>query len=236
MSMPSKPEILTAETDRIEGMNESLNRTMPKEMASAINLMAHPVAGIAAMSAVGLGMASHMFGVWIGSLSGAIEASQAMLKTVAEAGNHGEAEKAEVQPKQPSARVRATAKTLMAEAQSFAAEAVKVPDIVPPVATVKPEGKSRRKPAGETVLKASEARPQALEKPAIADDFKAIAGVGPKLETVLNGLGIWTYAQIAGWTPGNVAWVEDHLGFKDRVQRDGWIAQAAALAAAAEKR
>ncbi len=43
-------------------------------------------------------------------------------------------------------------------------------------------------------------QPKAMEKPASPDDLKAISGIGPKLETVLNGLGIWTYEQIAGWS------------------------------------
>ena len=58
---------------------------------------------------------------------------------------------------------------------------------------------------------------------------KAISGIGPKLEQVLNGLGIWTYAQIAGWTPAEIAWVDDRLGFTGRIGRDDWIGQAAAL-------
>lgn len=73
-------------------------------------------------------------------------------------------------------------------------------------------------------------RPAAIERPERADDLKRIAGIGPKLEERLNGLGVWTYAQIADWTPEQVAWVDDYLSFKGRIGRDGWIAQAAALA------
>ncbi|WP_205853234.1 NADH-ubiquinone dehydrogenase [Zhengella mangrovi] len=74
------------------------------------------------------------------------------------------------------------------------------------------------------------AQPDAMEKPAQPDDLKMIAGVGPKLEEKLNGLGVWTFAQIAAWTPEEVAWVDDYLAFKGRIARDGWIGQAAALA------
>ncbi|RVA16372.1 NADH-ubiquinone dehydrogenase, partial [Mesorhizobium sp. M7A.F.Ca.CA.002.05.1.1] len=52
--------------DQIEKMNQDLTRMMPKEMASAVNLFVHPVAGAAAMSALGLGLANHAFGVWLG--------------------------------------------------------------------------------------------------------------------------------------------------------------------------
>ena len=47
---------------------------------------------------------------------------------------------------------------------------------------------------------------------------------------MLNSLGIWTYGQIAALTPYEVAWVDDYLQFKGRIERDGWIAQAADLA------
>ena len=73
-------------------------------------------------------------------------------------------------------------------------------------------------------------RPADVEKPESPDDLKMISGVGPKLEQVLNGLGIWTFAQVASWTPAEVAWVDDYLQFKGRIDRDEWIAQADALA------
>ncbi|RUZ44828.1 NADH-ubiquinone dehydrogenase, partial [Mesorhizobium sp. M7A.F.Ca.US.003.02.1.1] len=41
--------------DQIDKMNQDLTRMMPKEMACAVNLFVHPVAGAAAMSALGLG-------------------------------------------------------------------------------------------------------------------------------------------------------------------------------------
>ena len=55
--------------------------------------------------------------------------------------------------------------------------------------------------------------------------------VGPKLEALLHSLGYFHFDQIAAWGPAEVAWVDDNLeGFKGRVSRDGWVAQAAALA------
>jgi NADH-quinone oxidoreductase subunit E len=62
------------------------------------------------------------------------------------------------------------------------------------------------------------------------DDLKKISGVGPKLEGVLNEMGFYHFDQIAAWTPAEVAWVDARLKFKGRIERDGWIAQAAALA------
>ncbi|OWU83662.1 hypothetical protein ATO6_17530 [Oceanicola sp. 22II-s10i] len=64
-----------------------------------------------------------------------------------------------------------------------------------------------------------------------ADDLKRIKGVGPKLEDLLHELGIFHFDQIAGWTASEVAWMDDNLkGFKGRVTRDDWIAQAKVLA------
>lgn len=67
------------------------------------------------------------------------------------------------------------------------------------------------------------------------DDLKLIKGVGPKLEAMLHGMGIYHFRQIAGWGPEEVAWADDNLeGFKGRVSRDDWVAQARILAAGGE--
>ncbi|MBC7017939.1 NADH-ubiquinone dehydrogenase, partial [Salmonella enterica subsp. enterica serovar Enteritidis] len=73
-------------------------------------------------------------------------------------------------------------------------------------------------------------KPAAIAKPGLPDDLKRISGVGPKLEQVLNGLGIYTHAQIAAWSPQEIAWVDDHLKFGGRIVRDEWVKQSAALA------
>jgi NADH-quinone oxidoreductase subunit E len=65
-----------------------------------------------------------------------------------------------------------------------------------------------------------------------ADDLKMIKGVGPKLEGVLHDIGVYHFDQIASWTAEEVAWADENLvGFKGRVSRDDWVAQAKALAA-----
>ena len=60
-----------------------------------------------------------------------------------------------------------------------------------------------------------------------ADDLKAIEGIGPKMEELCNSLGFYHFDQIAAWTSEETAWVDDNLpGFKGRVTRDKWVAQA----------
>lgn len=66
------------------------------------------------------------------------------------------------------------------------------------------------------------------------DDLKRINGVGPKLEQTLNELGVYHFDQIASWREKDVAWVDERLRFKGRIERDDWIAQAETLAKGGE--
>ena len=64
-----------------------------------------------------------------------------------------------------------------------------------------------------------------------ADDLLRIKGIGPKLNGVLNGLGVTRFDQIAKWTAGDVDKVDDHLAsFKGRIGQEEWIPQAKLLA------
>lgn len=86
--------------------------------------------------------------------------------------------------------------------------------------------------AMEEVPEGAEEKPEALSEPRAgrADDLKLIRGIGPKLEQTLHGLGIYHYDQIAAWSPREAAWVDRHLeGFRGRVTRDDWVAQAKSL-------
>ncbi|MEM0900761.1 MAG: hypothetical protein AAGI92_12510 [Pseudomonadota bacterium] len=73
--------------------------------------------------------------------------------------------------------------------------------------------------------------PGAVEGPfdGKGDDLQLIAGVGPKLEQTLHDLGIWHFEQIASWDSDAIAWVDEHLRFSGRIEREDWVAQAAAL-------
>jgi len=76
-------------------------------------------------------------------------------------------------------------------------------------------------------------KPEGLDaaRNGVPDDLKLIKGVGPKMEKLCNSLGYYHFDQIAAWTPSEVAWVDDNLeGFKGRVTRDSWVAQAKDLA------
>ena len=64
-----------------------------------------------------------------------------------------------------------------------------------------------------------------------ADDLKKISGVGPKLEKTLNEVGVYHFWQIAEWGPEEIAFMDDKLSFKGRIERDDWISQATQFAA-----
>lgn len=95
------------------------------------------------------------------------------------------------------------------------------------------------KPAAEPAPKAASGggKPAALSAPrgGKADDLKMIKGVGPGLEKMLNGMGIYHFDQIAAWSADEVAHMDANMPrFKGRASRDGWVDQAKALASGGE--
>ncbi len=94
--------------------------------------------------------------------------------------------------------------------------------------------KAPAKKAAAKVNAADKGRPVAMKKPKAPDDLKLISGVGPKLEGVLNGLGIYKFEQVAKWKKAEREWVDGYLKFKGRIDRDDWVKQAKALAKGGE--
>ena len=83
---------------------------------------------------------------------------------------------------------------------------------------------------GISEVVAAAARP--LHQPLHADDLKRIKGVGPKLEKLLNSLGVTSFSQIAAWDDDEIDRIDAQLGaFAGRIRRDDWPAQARYLAA-----
>jgi predicted flap endonuclease-1-like 5' DNA nuclease len=79
--------------------------------------------------------------------------------------------------------------------------------------------------------------PEAASPPAAApssepDDLLKLKGVGPKLATRLNSLGVDRYEQIAAWNEEDIDRIDAQLGtFAGRIRRDNWVEQAKFLAA-----
>lgn len=85
------------------------------------------------------------------------------------------------------------------------------------------------------------AAPEAAPQPAVQsapvpaagepDDLRKIKGLGPKMLTLLNSLGITRYEQIADWTDADLDDLDTKLGsFAGRPRRDNWVEQAKLLA------
>jgi NADH-quinone oxidoreductase subunit E len=225
MAPYSIPYPFMPDLDQLEKMNQDLTKMMPKEMASAVNLLAHPVAGAAAMSALSMGLANHAVGMWMGAFTGALEASQRMFQPFLddlEAQNEAAAN---------ASKARKATETLIARAQTFARDVTDIAANATEKAVDATGADIVAQPAATGLMPEDFRQPKAVDKPAKPSDLKAISGIGPKLEKVLNGLGIWTYGQIAAWTSEEIAWVEDYLSLAGRIGRDDWTAQAAALAA-----
>lgn len=89
----------------------------------------------------------------------------------------------------------------------------------------------KKEAAPETKAAApKKAAPKAKAADAGADDLKKLSGVGPALEKKLLAAGVTTFAQIAAWSAADIAEFDEKLSFKGRIEREGWVDQAKALA------
>ncbi len=136
------------------------------------------------------------------------------------------------QSKAKKASALASSATAVAAVAAVTASASKAK----PATKAKTQAKAKApaKPKAKTVAKAAakpkDARPAKMKKPAKPDDLKLISGIGPKLEGVLHGLGIYKFEQISKWKKAERDWVDGYLNFKGRIDRDEWVAQAKKLA------
>lgn len=59
------------------------------------------------------------------------------------------------------------------------------------------------------------------------DDLKDVVGIGPKLESMLNSIGVYTFEQLSKLTLHDYDIIDDLLPvFKGRAERDDWSSQA----------
>jgi predicted flap endonuclease-1-like 5' DNA nuclease len=128
----------------------------------------------------------------------------------------------------------AAAPVCSAEPVAFAEPIVAAPPppapAPPPVPVAAPPAPPKPAPVMAPVAAAMTAIgiPAAIGK---ADDLMQLKGVGPKLNTLLNSLGVSRFDQIAAWAAKEIGIVDGHLGsFKGRIVRDEWVEQADLLA------
>ncbi len=113
-----------------------------------------------------------------------------------------------------------------APAVAPAPEPAPAPVVAAPAPAPAPEPAPVAAPAAAAV---GEAKPQGLVAPrdGKGDNLQVLEGIGPGLEKLCHELGIFHYDQIASWGAAEVAWMDGNLkGFKGRVTRDKWVAQA----------
>jgi predicted flap endonuclease-1-like 5' DNA nuclease len=73
-------------------------------------------------------------------------------------------------------------------------------------------------------------KPSFLKEPnGKPDNLELIKGIGSTLHKVLNELGVFHFEQIASWSKKEIAWVNDHLAFSGRIEREEWVQQAKKL-------
>ena len=62
------------------------------------------------------------------------------------------------------------------------------------------------------------------------DDLTKIEGIGDFLAKKLNSSGVYTYAEIASWTPDRIQSITEMIGYiPGRIEKDNWVGQAALL-------
>ena len=123
-------------------------------------------------------------------------------------------------PKAPKSAAKAekAPKAAVAKAEK-APKAAVVKAEKAPRAVAKAKAPKAEKPAGPEILKAP--------RGGKADDLKMIEGIGPALEKMVNGFGVFHFDQIAKWTAKDIASFDDRMErFKGRIARDKWVAQA----------
>ena len=141
--------------------------------------------------------------------------------------------------RRPAPRVRTETPDVLtpgaapAQRNTMLVDALPAAGVVPAPASVAMAG------LGEVVAAAAAREIEDAQAPAApvvpagdGDDLTRIKGVGPKLSTMLRGLGVTRYDQIAGWSEADVARIDPQLGaFQGRIARDNWIEQCRYLAA-----
>ncbi|MBX5202466.1 5' DNA nuclease [Rhizobium sp. NZLR1] len=192
-------------------------------------LMAHPAAAFAAATAIGFGLSTQMAGAFFGAFQSALETTGKVAAALDDTPPDEPMPAVDIRPEKIRPEVKAVVKPVAANK---------------PAAETKPDVEKKTRPKLTVVTPVSEpvpaSQPAVKAKPAQrakkVDDLKLIAGIGPKLEQVLNDRGIRSFAEIAAWSTEDIARLDAELGVNGRIDRDDWIGQAKVLAGRARRR
>lgn len=120
-----------------------------------------------------------------------------------------------------------------ADAPKVAAPAAPLQPVKPDIAPAEPARFAAVEPAPtpEPITVAAGSGPKIAAAVGAPDNLMLLKGVGPKLDSLLNSLGVTRFDQIAAWTAADIEEVDGYLGnFKGRISRDNWVDQAGFLA------
>nr|WP_315470180.1 hypothetical protein [uncultured Sphingorhabdus sp.] len=128
-----------------------------------------------------------------------------------------------------AAAPKAAAKPVAQKAKAEKAPKAKAEKVKKAKAESAPKAKAEKAKA-QPAPKAKAAKPAPVSS--IPQNLELIKGLGPKVNTLLKGLGVTSFAQVASWTAADVSEIDAQLGaFAGRITRDNWIDQAQLLAA-----
>ena len=128
--------------------------------------------------------------------------------------------------RRPAGRVRTETVDVLTPGAAPATRNTLLVDAPPVVA---PPGAELLGGIGEIISAAATSSATSLDD---ADNLTRIKGLGPKIATLLRGLGVTRFDQIAAWSEADVARIDSQLGtFQGRIARDNWIEQARYLSA-----
>lgn len=103
-------------------------------------------------------------------------------------------------------------------------------EIAAPLAAPIAEEEAAPEPAPPPPTRSAKPAMLASARNGAPDDFTLIEGVSLLQQTTLYSIGVFHFDQIAAWTPENVAWVDQYLRLRGRIEEEEWVEQAGDLA------
>ncbi|MBT9368304.1 5' DNA nuclease [Rhizobium sp. CSW-27] len=221
-----------------QGPASSLGFTLPFADEVPAGALANPVAVMAAATAASVAIGTQFATAFLGLMQASMDAAARSEPKTDQPNAAPEPSVSQAEPAHAPVAPVESAPVAEAPSKAKAKPVRKVAEPVAVKADAPVKATARRMKAAPSVAEPAPA-PKAkavkskASKPAArkakADDLKKISGIGPKLEDLLNGMGVASYAAIAAWTDKDVEHFDRELGLDGRIAKDDWIAQAKAL-------
>ena len=189
-------------------MNERSDRDAAERDGERRQSSAHPLPARRRRRRSASGLPATRFGVWMGTVSARPRRRSALFSPLFDEFAGDVSVLRRPSRVRPPPRRKSATKVLIEEARSTALEIAGAADAAGSASQQGRDAGSCRcgRLRRSCCRKISGSRSR-CRSPKKADDLKAISGIGPKLEKVLNGLGIWTYRADRGVDTGR-----DRLG------------------------